>query len=184
MTLYFATTNLGKFKEAVAKLAPIRIMRLNIPYPEVQAASLEEVVTFALEWMEAKTDKDVMLEDSGLFIDSLKGFPGVFSSQVFRAIGNRGILKLMKGAGERKARFQTCVGLLLEGKRRTFKGEVEGTIASGPKGSGGFGFDPIFIPHGHKETFAQMPLEKKNKISHRAKALERLVGFIEPVKGI
>jgi XTP/dITP diphosphohydrolase len=184
MTLYFATTNKSKFKEAVDKLAPIRIMRLNLPYPEVQASSLEEVVTFALEWMEDRTDKDVMLEDSGLFIDALKGFPGVFSSQTFRSIGNKGILKLMEGMGDRKARFQTCIGLLLKGKKRTFKGEVEGVISMEPKGQGGFGFDPIFIPHGHKETFAQMPLNKKNNISHRAKAIERLVEFLEPTKGI
>lgn len=184
MTLYFATTNTGKFKEAVAKLAPIRIMRLNLPYPEVQASSLEDVVTFALEWMDGKTDKDVILEDSGLFIDALNGFPGVFSSQVFRSIGIRGVLKLMEGASERKARFQTCIGLHLKGKRKTFKGEVEGTIAMKPTGSGGFGFDPIFVPRGHKVTFAQMSLEKKNKISHRAKALERLIEFLEPAKEI
>jgi XTP/dITP diphosphohydrolase len=184
MTLYFATTNTGKFKEAVAKLAPIRIMRFNLPYPEVQAATLEEVVNFALEWMEGQTDKDVMLEDSGLFIDALNGFPGVFSSQAFRSIGNSGILKLMEGASERKARFQTCIGLLMKGKKWTFKGEVEGTIAMKPKGTGGFGFDPIFIPYGLKETFAQMPLKKKNNISHRAKAIERLLEFLEPAKGI
>ncbi len=184
MTLYFATTNTGKFREAVAKMAPIRIMRLHQPYPEVQASSLEEVVAFALEWMEGRTDKDIMLEDSGLFIDSLNGFPGIFSSQVFRSIGIRGVLKLMEGASERKARFQTCIGLLANGKKKTFKGEVEGSIALEPRGTGGFGFDPIFVPYGLKETFAQMPLEKKNNISHRAKAIERLIEHLGPAKGI
>lgn len=184
MTLYFATSNTGKFKEAKSKLKPLQLRRLELPYPELQAASLEEVVEYALQWLKERTNKNILIEDSGLFIDALKGFPGVYSSYVYKWVGCRGILKLMEGVKNRSACFKSCVGLLIGGKATIFNGVCKGRIAFELRGEGGFGFDPIFIPRGYKRTFAEMGLEEKNKISHRALVMEKLARFLKRAKGI
>lgn len=184
MTLYFATSNMGKFREAKAKLKPLQIRRLDLRYPEVQAHTLEDVVAYALQWLKERSSKNVIIEDSGLFIDALKGFPGVYSSYAYKQIGCEGVLALMEGVEDRRAEFQSCVGLLIKGKGTIFNGLCEGSIAFALKGKEGFGFDPIFIPKRRKMTFAEMGLDEKNDISHRAKAIEKTARFLSRVKGI
>ncbi|MCK5547513.1 MAG: hypothetical protein KAI64_00755, partial [Thermoplasmata archaeon] len=144
LTLHFATSNKGKFNEAKSKLAQLSLNHLDIVYPEVQASSLHEVVEYALEWFKGKVDKNVMIEDSGLFIDELKGYPGVYSSYVFKTVGCKGILKLMEGVKNRGAEFRACAGLLVNGRRTILYGTCKGRIAPELRGKGGFGFDPIF----------------------------------------
>jgi XTP/dITP diphosphohydrolase len=173
----FVTTNPGKFREVSAKLAPlgVRLTRRDRAYPEVQADRLEDVVRFAAGVLTREVPGEFLIDDSGLFVDALGGFPGVYSSYVYRAIGLRGVLRLMRGERRRGARFETV--FLLGGRGRTprvFRGRCEGTIASAARGRGGFGFDPIFVPRGGRRTFGEMSLAEKNAVSHRARAAEGL----------
>lgn len=146
-----------------------------VSYPEVQADSLREVVEAALEWLAPKYQDDLMVDDSGLFISALKGFPGVYSSYVYRTLGCPGVLRLMAGIKDRGATFRSCIGFVLGGERVVVEGECHGSIALQARGKEGFGFDPIFIPDGTIKTFAEMDLEEKNAISHRGRAASELL---------
>jgi XTP/dITP diphosphohydrolase len=149
---------------------------IKTAYPEIQAESLEITLIPGLEWVMSKYNRPIMIDDSGLFIDALKGFPGVYSSYVFKTIGNDGILNLMKGVNDRGARFECCIGFMMpRGEPFIAKGIAAGTISGEKKGAGGFGYDPIFIPEGHGRTYAQFEIEEKNKISHRGRAIASLV---------
>ncbi|MCD8741437.1 RdgB/HAM1 family non-canonical purine NTP pyrophosphatase [Mucilaginibacter roseus] len=125
-------------------------------------------------------------DDSGLEIDALNGEPGVYSARYSGVHGDHDanmdkVLKNMQGVTNRSARFRTVISLLWEGQEHLFEGTVEGTIRHERAGSGGFGYDPIFEPQGHTVTFAQMNLDEKNAISHRARALDGLVKFLDTV---
>lgn len=145
---------------------------LKTAYPEMQAESLEITIIPGLQWALSKYDRPVMIDDSGLFVDALKGFPGVYSSYVFKTIGNAGILSLMEGVEDRDARFECCIGFQAPGNDPFIaKGIAKGSISHEKAGTGGFGYDPIFIPQGRSETYAQMEIVEKNKISHRGKAI-------------
>lgn len=180
MTLYFVTSNQGKFLEVKGGLKKlgIGIKRLNINYPEIQADTIEKVTLFGLEWLSKTIKKQFFIDDSGLFIDYLKGYPGVYSSFVFRTVGCAGILKLMEGVKNRDAEFQCCIGYCeSRNKIKIFKGISEGQIATESKGTSGFGFDPIFIPNGYKKTFAELSIEEKNEISHRSRAILKFANY-------
>ncbi len=181
--ILFATSNRGKLLEAEKLLSPLgfEVEQLEISYPEIQASSLEEVASFGMGWIlkEKGVDKAIMIEDAGLFLHALDGFPGVFSAYVFKSIGLDGILKLMEGREDRSAHFESCIAYFEEGsKTMLFKGRVDGTIARGPKGPHGFGYDPIFVPEGEERTFAEMSIEEKNRYSHRSRALIKLAEFL------
>ncbi len=117
----------------------------------------------------------VIVEDSGLFVKPLGGFPGPFSSYVLKTIGLRGVLRLMRGFRNRSAYFQAAVALSSPRLRpATFTGYVYGRISPRVSGTQGFGYDPIFIRNGATRTLAQMGDEYKNRYSHRAVAMEKL----------
>lgn len=122
-------------------------------------------------------------DDSGLCVDALDGAPGVFSARYAGSTANdqenlNKLLTNLKGVKNRKARFVTVMCLVLKGDTFLFKGEVEGTIADEPRGKSGFGYDPVFIPDGFYSTFAEISAEAKNKLSHRSKALSKVVDFL------
>lgn len=171
-------------REVAALLRPLGydIVQVRTPYPEVQADTLDEVVRAAIDWLEPREDVPFILEDSGLFIQALNDFPGVYSSYVFRTLACDGILRLMHGMEERAARFECCVGLLSRRGKAVLNGAVEGVIAREPRGGGGFGFDPIFIPRGRAETFAEISLETKNSISHRGRAFSALADHLKGLR--
>jgi XTP/dITP diphosphohydrolase len=175
--LRFVTTNTGKFREVAGLLAPrgLRVEQVDRPYPEVQADDLGEVASFALRWLARDVPGDFFVDDSGLFVGPLGGFPGVYSSYAFRTIGPKGLLRLLEGGKGRDARFETVIGLHVAGGENLLRGSCAGSIAPEPRGSSGFGFDPIFIPEGHQRTFAEMSVEEKNTISHRGRAASQLV---------
>jgi len=187
MRIEFITSNEGKFNEvrAALKNAGHDVVWTRHTYPEIQTALLEEVVEAGLEWVQRKMEPSgpFMIEDSGLFIDALGGFPGVFSAYVFKTIGNAGILKLMDGEKKRGAAFESRIGFHSE---RTgphiFRGSCRGTITSGPHGKMGFGYDPIFMPEGQDRTFAQMADEEKNQLSHRGMSVDALIDFLKHVR--
>jgi XTP/dITP diphosphohydrolase len=122
-------------------------------------------------------------DDSGLEIDALNGQPGVYSARYAGTHGNHAaniarVLQNMQGLDNRKARFRTVISLIWNGEERFFEGAVEGTIRHDAAGIGGFGYDPIFQPDGYDITFAEMSMEQKNQISHRAIAMEKLINYL------
>ena len=177
MKVLFATGNMGKLQEVKAKFVAhgIEVERLDDRYPELQVDTLEEVVNWGLDWLWNRHKKTLMVDDSGLFIDSLKGYPGVYSAYVFKTLGCEGILKLLEGKKDRSAEFRCCAGYVdSNGVKTLVIGKVKGQIINEKRGTGGFGYDPLFVPDGYEKTFAQMQTDEKNSISHRGRAFDLL----------
>jgi dITPase (EC 3.6.1.-) len=179
MRVFFVTGNKGKFLEASSILREYGIeLQLDTIHEklEIQSENLEDIVSHALKHVcEGSIHDYFVVEDDGLFINALNGFPGPYSSYVYKTIGVTGVLKLMSDVDDRSAYFKSVVGVCgPSGITRLFTGVVRGSISREPRGSGGFGFDPIFIPSGYDRTFAELGIEVKNKLSHRAKAFRAL----------
>ncbi|HYB85136.1 MAG TPA: XTP/dITP diphosphatase [archaeon] len=172
--LYFATGNKGKFAEAARTAAQfgVKLKQVKRRKVEIQSDVLKEIARFAAKEASEDILRAVVAEDSGFFVHALDGFPGPYSSYVYRTIGNEGILRLMKSVTDRTAHFQAVVAFCRPGKQPVcFSGIVKGTIGAEPKGRRGFGFDPIFVPgEGDGRTFAQMSVNEKNMLSHRGRA--------------
>jgi len=180
MKIYFVTTNDGKFEEVKKMLPRHELVRKDMSYPEIQANSTEEVAEFGINFLIKNVRGNIMLEDSGLFISSLNGFPGIYSSYVFKSIGNEGILKLMRGSIDRRAYFKSVIALY-DGKIHFFEGKCSGHISENIRGKEGFGYDPIFIPEGNSRTFGEMGREEKNHYSHRGRAVSKLREFLSNI---
>ncbi|MCI0503780.1 XTP/dITP diphosphatase [Candidatus Micrarchaeota archaeon] len=181
MKILFATSNQHKFEEAAAYLAGrgIQLERFPIEHREMRSESLEEIARDAARFAFKKCKKPVFVEDAGLFISALNGFPGTYSAWVQKKLGNAGILKLMAGAPDRSAYFEACIAYH-DGKRIScFSGRCPGSISEGARGASGFGYDPIFVPEGYPQTFAENIL-LKNNISHRYKSLLEFSKSLEP----
>ncbi|HYA22471.1 MAG TPA: RdgB/HAM1 family non-canonical purine NTP pyrophosphatase [Thermoproteota archaeon] len=156
-----------------------RMMDLDIDEP--QSETLEYVSRKTADAAFGILKSPLFVEDAGLFVRSLSAFPGVFSSYVFSTVGIQGILKLLEDSSDRRASFRSIVGFTstsIYPEVLLFKGEVSGEIARSPRGTGGFGFDPIFLPEGSDLTYAEMKSEDKNKTSHRARALDSLGSYL------
>jgi XTP/dITP diphosphohydrolase len=178
--LTVVTHNPGKVREFRAGLSalPLDLHHLDRTYHELQADTLEEVASFGLQELAGEVEGDFCLEDSGLFIDALRGFPGVYSAYVHKTVGLAGVLKLLRGGDDRRARFASVVALSWQGETHLFRGDVRGSITRAPRGAEGFGYDPIFVPEGGRSAFAQMPLAEKMAFSHRGRALAKLAEFL------
>lgn len=174
MDLTFVSTNGGKFREVRTLLARygVKVRWLRRELPEVQADCLEPVVEAKLA-VATRWAPRVLVEDSGLFIPALAGFPGVYSAYALDTIGLDGILRLLRGR-PRGATFRAVAGLALGGRHWLRTGECRGRIASRSLGTHGFGYDPIFIAEGETQTFGQLGLDEKNRRSHRAQAIHRI----------
>lgn len=176
---YFATGNENKITEATFVLSQHKVQLKKLEgfeKLEIQHTNLEEIAKTALSLIIIGLNKLVFVEDSGLFIHELNGFPGPYSSFVFDTLGVAGILKLLEGSKNRKAEFRSSVAFGSNGKiLAIFSAVTEGVIALEAKGEGGFGFDPIFVPMWNTKTFGQMELKEKSVYSHRSKALTKLV---------
>ncbi|MGA8542545.1 MAG: non-canonical purine NTP pyrophosphatase [Thermoplasmata archaeon] len=170
----FVSTNPGKYREVRELLRPygIRVRWKRRELPEPQADDLERVVESKLDAVR-EIPGYVLVEDSGLFIPSLKGFPGVYSAHFLRTWKFGPIFELLRGR-RRSAYFRAVAGVQRGRRRWTFAGEVRGEISRSPRGRGGFGYDPIFIPTGWDRTFAQGTADEKNAISHRARAIRQV----------
>ncbi|HDO19838.1 MAG TPA: XTP/dITP diphosphatase [Thermoplasmatales archaeon] len=182
MRIWFATQNKGKFIEAKTKLEPLGVCleQYDKGYPEIQADSLEEVAMYGIGYLSRKVKEPFFLEDAGLFIDSLNGFPGVYSAYVFKRIGCEGILKLMEGKGNRSATFRSIIAYKEKGKKPLiFEGSCRGIISTEKRGNHGFGYDPIFIPEGSTKTFGEMVPKEKNRYSHRGNSLNELSQYLK-----
>jgi XTP/dITP diphosphohydrolase len=178
--VFFATNNINKFNEARKVLGEYGIAAgmLRVKNLEVQSDSLEEIARASVADAFERCHLPIIVEDAGLFIEALSGFPGPYAAYVYKTIGNDGLLKLMRDIENRKARFQSVI-TYLSAKTESpicFGGEVAGEIVEEERRKdreSGFGFDPIFKPVNSARTFAEMDTAEKNKCSHRARALRK-----------
>lgn len=183
MKLLFVTSNTHKYEEIKQYLAGehIECRWKKMKYEEIQAETTDEVSMESLKILMNDIREPFFLEDTGLYIDALNGFPGPYSSYVFKTVGNEGILHLLHGK-ERGAAFVTVVSYY-DGKNYfQFKGECRGAISKNIRGNTGFGYDPIFIPEGYDMTYAEMTIEEKNRTSHRIRAMEKFVAHLKSQK--
>lgn len=188
MKLVFATHNQHKLRELQQIIKnDIQLISLDdLNYSteiEETGNTLVENALLKARFIYERYSISTFADDTGLEIDALNGAPGVYSARFAgedkNAVNNMNkVLDLMKGITNRKARFKTVIALFLNGKEFLFEGVVEGNILETPVGTNGFGYDPIFQPMGYSISFAQMDSETKNKISHRGKAVEKLVSFL------
>jgi XTP/dITP diphosphohydrolase len=172
-TITFASTNQNKYFEVQLILSTqnISVDFAQTCLVEVQSDSLEEIARQKAKTAFAKLGRPVIVEDDGLFIDSLAGFPGQYSSFVFKTIGNDGILKLLAGSAKRSAYFRSLIAFYNGKTLSISEGRVDGRISDRIT-EGGWGYDPIFMPDGTNLTFAQLK-KSKNEYSHRKRALEK-----------
>lgn len=178
--IFFATNNVNKFNEARRVLAEYKISvgMLRIKSLEIQSNSLKEIAKASVTDAFEKCKLPIIVEDAGLFVDGLNGFPGPYAAYVYKTIGNQGMLKLMENIELRKAKFESVVAYFSRDEKSPicFNGIVAGEIATEERrgtNKSGFGFDPIFKPHDKDKTFSEMNLEEKNQHSHRAKAFRK-----------
>jgi len=180
MKVLFATSNKNKVKEAneIGKLFNIVFRQIDCRYTEIRDENVENVAVAGAEFAYKKIKKPVIVEDSGVYIDALDGFPGAYSKFVFNRIGNAGILNLMANIRNRNATFISAIAYRDSRVKNSFSGKVNGIISKKILGNAGFGYDPIFIPRGYKKTFAQ-DSKFKNKISHRKIAVEKFCRWLK-----
>lgn len=182
MKIYFATTNKNKLEEARRVLGDLNLELEMLPERkrEIQSDSLEDIAKIAALDIAKALKIDIITEDSGLFVPDLKEFPGPYSSYVYKTIGCRGILDLMKDRVDRRAEFRAAVAYCSATLNpECFLGVVKGSLTTETKGLEGFGFDPIFIPNeGDGRTFAEMNLQTKNLYSHRGRAFRKFGEWI------
>jgi XTP/dITP diphosphohydrolase len=178
--LLFLTSNEGKYNEAsfIMNVFGIKLVWRKTEKMEVQSDDVETVALEAAKAAAIYESSPFIIEDDGLFIDCLNGFPGPYSSYVLIKLGLERVLKLID-EDDRRARFKSAVALHLDGRFMIFTGIAEGTISFAKKGDLGFGYDPIFIPDVGKRTMAEMTVMEKSTISHRGKSLTSLAGYLK-----
>jgi len=174
---FFATGNVNKFNEARSILGPygIAVGMLRVKGDEIQSDSLKEIAQTSAINAFKRSRLPIFVEDAGLFIDALSGFPGPYAAYAYKTIHNSGILRLMENVKNRQAKFQSVIAYFDETlcEPECFDGESIGEITlteRRQKGKSAFGFDPIFQPVGSSKSFAEMTIEEKNGFSHRAMA--------------
>jgi len=192
MELVFATHNQHKVEEVKGLLPPsIRLLSLNDigcreEIPET-ADTLEGNASLKAVYVLKNYGVSCFADDTGLEVRALNGAPGVYSARYAGEPKNdtknlQKLLQNMQSQEDRRAQFTTVIALATEKELKHFKGDVQGLITLKPRGSHGFGYDPIFQPLGYAETFAELPLSTKNKISHRARAFEQLMAHFRQVQ--
>jgi XTP/dITP diphosphohydrolase len=193
MKLVFATNNSHKIEEISDLLGnsfvlkSLKDLEITDDIPE-DYHTLEENALFKARYINKLTGMNVFADDTGLEIEALNGRPGVHSAR-FAGAGKNfeanidKVLLLMTGTADRRARFRTVIALIFNGSEYKFEGKVDGTIITERRGKQGFGYDPVFVPDGKNKTFAEMNLDEKNKISHRAIAFIKLKEFLAEKEG-
>ena len=173
MDALFITSNHNKAREAV-EILKLELHTVALELPEPQGLDVAEVAAqkaLVARGVLGDPDQPVLVEDSGLVFEAWNGMPGALTKWFLRSVGNEGLLRMLSFYDDRSARAVCAVAVSFTGGDvQTFIGEVEGSIAPETWGEGGFGWDPIFVPHGHTRTYAELGPEK-HKDSHRARAL-------------
>jgi len=180
MKTYFATSSQGKFKEAkeLFEVAGLELEHFDVELTEIQTDNVEELALNSVREAYEKIQKPVFVEDAGVFIKSLKEFPGVYSKHALYTIGCEGIIKLMENAEDHSAEFRAVIAYKDGEQEKVFKGVCVGSIAREARGREGFGFDPIFLPEGKDKTFAE-DVATKARLSHRALAIKSLIEHLK-----
>ena len=188
--LAFATNNAHKLEEVAAILGDkVELLSLNdidchTDFPET-AETLEGNALLKSSFIYRNYQLDCFADDTGLEVEALNGAPGVYSARYAEGEGHdaqanmRKLLHELEGKENRKAQFRTAISLILDGKEYLFEGVIKGEIIKEKRGDSGFGYDPIFKPEGYEQTFAELGNETKNKISHRALAVQKLCEFLQ-----
>ena len=186
--LIFSTNNQHKYQEVSSilkdycQVLTLKDVGIDIDIPET-GKTLEENSMIKARYIWQEKGIDCFADDTGLEVEALNNAPGVYSAR-YAGDGHdskanmKKLLENLTGKPNRKARFRTVIAAIIEGKEYYFEGVVKGEIIEHPKGDTGFGYDPIFQPEGYNRTFAELGDDVKNKISHRAKAVERLRDFL------
>ncbi|MGB5497317.1 MAG: non-canonical purine NTP diphosphatase [Maribacter sp.] len=194
MKLVFATHNANKVKEVQAMLPP-HISLLSLTDIGCQeeiletGKTLEENAILKANYITQKFSYPCFADDTGLIVDSLDGAPGVYSAR-YAGEGNDAndnmdkLLFELRNIEDRRAKFETVIALNLKNEQYIFTGKVNGEIVHRKKGEKGFGYDPIFKPEGYTKTFAELPLEEKNKIGHRGKAIQKLIMHLKSLADV
>jgi XTP/dITP diphosphohydrolase len=187
--VFFATGNIHKFDEARSILTglDIAVGMLRVKDVEIQSDSLVEIAKSSAQEAFKRCCLPVIVEDAGLFIDALKGFPGPYAAYAYQTVGNKGLLKLLENVENRKAVFRSSIAYCDSEAEApvVFEGASAGEITVDARigsGKSGFGFDPIFRPSGTGRTFAEMSLEEKNGFSHRAKAVRKFAEWYKKLQ--
>lgn len=188
--LVIASNNEGKIKEITPMVNNISLLSLKDicftneipePYFTFEENALAKASAIALF-----SGKNVFADDSGICVNALNGAPGVISAHYSGKRDDEAnlqkVLAELKGATDRSAYYKAVICLIWNEEVYYFEGVCEGEIAAAKSGSGGFGYDPIFIPAGYKETFGTLPLATKNSISHRGKAIKKMIAFLDSVE--
>lgn len=187
--LVFATNNAHKLEEIRAILGDkvevlsLKDIQCDVDIPET-ADTLEGNAVLKAEYIYRHYGLDCFADDTGLEVEALNGAPGVYSARYAGGEGHdseanmRKLLAEMEGKTNRKAQFRTAICLIEGGVEYLFEGVVKGEIIEKKRGASGFGYDPVFMPEGYTETFAEMGSEEKNRISHRARAVQALCAYL------
>ena len=185
LTINFATSNPNKVKELKQILEPeIKVNHVKIHYPELRSDNPEEIAELSARMLANRLNKNIVVEDSGLFIKALHDFPGTCSAYIHKRIGLQGIIKLMKGVKERDCTYKSAVAYCQPRKKPvSFLGEEKGKVAESIRGNFGFGHDPIFIPEGSSKTYGEIKNGEKIK-KFRRRAVLRLREFLLKKKKI
>jgi XTP/dITP diphosphohydrolase len=177
----FVTNNKNKFLEAKRVLSRynIELEWVNLAVNEVQSDYIEDILISKVMDTVNIIVTPYIVEDTGLFIKALNGFPGPYASYIYKKLGLAKILKLLENTEDREGEF-VAIGALVINKHvfRVFKGILPGSIAFEIKGDQGFGYDPIFIPMGMKKTLAEIDIDTKNRISHRGKLFTQIGRYL------
>jgi XTP/dITP diphosphohydrolase len=189
MDLVFATNNKNKIREIQSLIGPelnilsLKDINCSEELPEDQN-TLEGNAYQKSSYVYEKYGKNCFADDTGLEVEALNGEPGVFSaryageSKDSQANMDK-VLKALKNKMNRNARFRTVISLIIDGEEFRFEGIVNGKIIENRRGTEGFGYDPVFVPDGYDQTFAEMPIDEKNQISHRSRAIYKLLHFLK-----
>lgn len=188
----FATNNAHKLEEVTAilgnrvELLSLKDINCHTDIPET-ADTLEGNALLKAQFIQKNYQMDCFADDTGLEVEALNGEPGVYSAR-YAGDGHNAeanmlkLLHTMEGIENRKAQFRTVFALIIDGKKHLFEGVIKGEIIKTRRGNSGFGYDPIFVPEGYSQTFAEMGNELKNKISHRAIATNKLCKFLNKIQ--
>ena len=171
MRLTVVTGNINKAREVAAFFSGIiEVTHMPLDCPEHRDDDVGKIAAGKAEYAYRELNTPLITDDTAFSIDALKGFPGPYAAYVLATLGNEGILKLMDGIENRSAGFTTAIAFTDGGSVRIFTGSITGTLTTSPRGTNGFGYDPIFQLEDGR-TLAELPLEEKSAISHRARAL-------------
>jgi XTP/dITP diphosphohydrolase len=192
MQLCFATNNAHKLKEIRAILGDsFELKTLNEINCEEELPETTDTIEGnshqKAEYVWEHFHLNCFADDSGLEITALNGAPGVHSAYYSGTRNHQKnierVLNELQDADDRSAQFKTVITLILNGQSQQFEGIIKGNLLHQPRGTEGFGYDPIFVPESHDRTFAEMTLEEKGKLSHRARAFSKLVDFLQSYQG-